>query len=294
MVDVLPPQDERLGLPSVSSFQDYFACLGKFQAEKTAPKGYKNPAAIQGELIHEALEKNNFSRLGMAARKIAEELRLKKMNAVLAWKREIKNKSDPLREESEVRIFYVDINGKKTYSGKPDYTVRNDEEALILDYKAGDGLVPHPAENEQLWAQAVLLRHKYPSLNSIAIGVIQKNREIILHFCCKESLLSKEIRINEMIRAINQFEPKRTAGPQCFYCRVVNCELRILETREAAKMHPIGISPEEKSKRLDLAFAAKGWAKLVEEDAKISINRGIEIPNWYLTDDKYPKLMRKK
>jgi hypothetical protein len=77
--------------------------------------------------------------------------------------------AEQVREER----FWLEIEGTKQFSGKPDMVAVEGTRALVVDYKTGPVAVESAASNMQLRALAVLVFWKYNHLEEITTAIIQ-------------------------------------------------------------------------------------------------------------------------
>jgi hypothetical protein len=169
--------DERLGLPSASSWRRYELCAGSYQLELEARKlgqvaHVSSPDAERGELIHAWLagipdEDGKEIKLNDSEAQTAEFL-LERMSD----QRVRIFGEEPTQQLVEKRLWLT-LNGKRVLSGRFDRVIYTDTLALLQDAKTG-WAEPDPAEqNAQLKVLAVLVAlHMPPTLKEVIVQIV--------------------------------------------------------------------------------------------------------------------------
>lgn len=158
--------DERQGLPSASNLERLATCRGSLNAENGLPDepnemsraGDVGHACLAGEVHIDELDDETAKTVQIC--RVLELGVLKSLDMVDAVQ---------VREER----FWLEIEGTKQFSGKPDLVAIEGTRALVIDYKTGPVAVESAASNMQLRALAVLVFWKYNHLEEITTAIIQ-------------------------------------------------------------------------------------------------------------------------
>jgi tetratricopeptide (TPR) repeat protein len=175
--DMTESQDERLGLPSASSWRRYELCAGSWQLESEARRLTQlahetSPAAERGRLIHGYLageidENGDQIKLDESEQQTAsflQERATEQVHRIFG--------DEPTLELAEKRLWLT-VNGRKAASGQFDRVVYTPSVALVQDFKTG-WREPDPAEqNAQMKLLAVLVALNLPSmLREVVVQII--------------------------------------------------------------------------------------------------------------------------
>jgi hypothetical protein len=170
-------QDERLGLPSASSWRRYELCAGSWQLAAEARRlgqeaHLQSPEARRGELIHawlagEVDEDGSEIKLSESEQTTADFLQERAQDQV----RRIFG-DQPALELAEKRLW-LELGGRKALSGRFDRVVYTPGVALAQDFKTGFS-EPDPAEqNSQMKVLAVLVAlHMPPTLQEVIVQIV--------------------------------------------------------------------------------------------------------------------------
>jgi hypothetical protein len=169
-------QDERLGLPSASSWRRYELCAGSWQLEAEARRLNQlahetSPAAERGTLIHAYLagepdEDGKEIVLTDTERTTADFLQERAQEQVARIFGD-----EPTQQLNEKRLW-LEVGEKKAASGRFDRVVYTNTVALVQDFKTG-WREPDPAEqNAQMKVLAVLVALHLPTVNEVIVQII--------------------------------------------------------------------------------------------------------------------------
>lgn len=216
-VTTMRPTDERGGYPSASGFERLYLCRGSWNLEKDLPPERQTDDAYIGNLIHDALAKDNYSKLDDDDKDMAE--RCERQRAALA-------KAMGFDEENitpiyEQRLWLMDDKLKPVLSGQFDYVLIQGERALLVDYKTGRGDVPESASNWQLRVGAVLLRDHF-NVTSVTVAIVQPWVSSTPDVCeyGEEDLEKSRALIFEIVAESRRTDAPRTPSLEaCKYCR---------------------------------------------------------------------------
>lgn len=182
-----------------------------------------NPYAASGTRIHEFLASTNGQgeNLAIEKRLTAEEMSVarkcqdQRTELINAWR---DNEHEYLEFIIEKRLWFR--NGLiPRFSGQPDLVVINAKKALAIDYKTGRLEADPVADNLQLRADVVLLKHNFPELEEIDAAIIEPLvswESERVHYA-GGALAKAEDEILAIVDGA-LWNHTRTAGPHCKYC----------------------------------------------------------------------------
>lgn len=158
--------DERDGLPSASNLERLAICRGSLNAEKGLPDE-PNEMSRAGDIGHACLA-------GEVHIDELDDETAKTVAKCQTLERSVLTDLDMVDAEQvrEVR-FWLEIEGERLFSGKPDMVAIEGQRALVVDYKTGPVAVEAAESNMQLRALAVLVFWKYNHLEEITTAIIQ-------------------------------------------------------------------------------------------------------------------------
>ena len=213
-------EDERKDLPSASKTESIVLCPASHLETIEFPNE-DNSASLRGTKIHEAIEKNFLEILNDEEKKTAEDCMM--LHRVVRAK--VFGKGvETVSINCEQRLWLED-DGKKVFSGKPDEIEFADGKLLIVDYKTGFNPVTNARANLQLRSLAVLSWLEYQSdydIKEIYVAIIIPNfyqerytigvySEQDMAYCYSQLVAS--IRI-----AMTPDQPRIAGEKQCKYC----------------------------------------------------------------------------
>jgi Protein of unknown function (DUF2800) len=221
-------QDERLGLPSASSWRRYELCAGSWQLEGEAKQlgqaaHETSPAAQRGSLIHAYLagavdEDGNEVQLDEESQRTADFLQDRATEQVHRIFGE-----EPTLELAEKRLWLT-VNGRKAASGRFDRVVYTPSVALVQDFKTGWS-EPDPAEqNSQMKVLAVLVALHMPSmLREVVVQIISGPFGVSE---CRMDLQALAVAYNEILSTLRNLQdplaPLSPSPEACRFCSAIN------------------------------------------------------------------------
>ena len=221
-------QDERLGLPSASSWRRYELCAGSWQLEAEARQlgqaaHETSPAAERGALIHAWLagtldEDGNEIKLDDSEQQTADFLQERATEQVHRIFGD-----EPTLELAEKRLWLT-VNGRKAASGRFDRVIYTPTVALVQDFKTGWS-EPDPAEqNSQMKLLAVLVALSLPSmLREVVVQVISGPFGVTEARYDLAALAKAYSEILETLRAIQDpMAPLNPSPEACRFCSAIN------------------------------------------------------------------------
>ena len=243
-----------------------------------------NPAAEEGTLMHEALEKDDFSKLNEEQAFLCGLCRDYRDG-------ELAKLSNP----TLYRELKLTIAGGLTY-GTADFVAIAGKIGLLMDWKFGRGAVDHADTNAQGCAYALGVFEMFPELEELTVHFVQPRRQFIsTHTYTREDTERMRLRIHTIIRRANARNREEHPGMHCCYCaKQATCaKLRSLALPLASRyaelsipeeLHPSRIiSPELMAHCLDCAKVLKEWIDSVNFHAIDMAVNGKEIPGYKLT-----------
>ena len=164
---------ERRNLPSASAASRYAACLGSWDLERQVAEVESSGDAAIGNRIHAALALETVNDLTTDESWIID--RCREQEAELVANTFGGYETNCFREK---RLWSLDADGNKLWSGKPDviYTseVEGNQWGLIIDYKSGRGAVEDASQNLQLRCLVALLDESWGfTMDRITVAIIQ-------------------------------------------------------------------------------------------------------------------------
>jgi hypothetical protein len=220
--------DERLGLPSASSWRRNELCAGSWQLEQEAKRlgqaaHETSPAAIRGQLIHQWLaglpdEDGTEIKLDESEQQTADFLQERATEQVHRIFGD-----EPTLELAEKRLWLI-VNGRKAASGRFDRVVYTPTVALVQDFKTGWS-EPDPAEqNSQMKVLAVLVALHMPSmLREVVVQIISGPFGVTEARYDLPALANAYNEILGTLRAIQDpMAPLNPSPEACRFCPAIN------------------------------------------------------------------------
>jgi RecB family exonuclease len=221
-------QDERLGMPSASSWRRYELCAGSWQLETEArvlgqSAHETSPAAERGALIHawlagEVDEDGTEIKLDDSEQQTAsflQERATEQVHRIFG--------DEPTLELAEKRLWLT-VNGRKAASGRFDRVVYTPTVALVQDFKTGWS-EPDPAEqNVQMKMLAVLVALHMPSmLREVVVQIISGPFGVSEARYNLAALANAYNEILGTLRAIQDpLAPLSPSPEACRFCSAIN------------------------------------------------------------------------
>ena len=234
--------DERKGLPSASAAHRYFACPGSWMLENQFPDGPASSDATIGNRIHAALAGDYVADITQEEKYIIERCKDQAHDLVVATFGNDFSKMDVYTEE---RLWATDcITGEKLWSGKPDVVYVLGNNALIVDYKTGRGLVEDASKNLQLRCLVELVHENFSyEFNTITVAIVQplagSPSVCKYEFDDIENATAETLDLMERIKT-----PGQRRIPSDSSCRYCKGKPYCSEARELAVTGPLANAPE--------------------------------------------------
>jgi hypothetical protein len=285
--------DERHNLPSASAASRYDACLGSYDLERQVAEVESSGDAAIGNRIHAALALEPVSNLTTDETWIIDRCREQELELVKATFGEIE--TNCFREK---RLWSLDKDGNKLWSGKPDviYTV-NDEGmfyGLIIDYKSGRGAVDNAAENLQLRCLVALLDESWGfTMDRITVAIIQPLAGPPSVAVYESSdIHSAILESNGLMKEVQKVgQPRTPSEAACKYCKgkPYCSEARELAVAPPLNNAPAGITPDAIAATLtnqtlaaflDRAAQAEAVIEACRAEARRRLSEGDVIEGW--------------
>lgn len=242
-----------------------------------------NPVAEEGTMLHEALEKDDFTALTDEQRVLCEMCRdfrdgeLAKMN-------------DPVQH----RELGLSICNGLTY-GTADFVAVSGKRGILMDWKFGRGSVEPAATNAQGAAYSLGVFERFPQLDTLELHFVQPRRSLISsHTYTRADMPALHLRISTIIKRANAHNKQSRPGHQCEYCRrqatcaaLCNIALPIAARYQGLivpdELHPESITdPAIMARCLEAAKVLKGWCEAVTAAATDMAICGAELPGFHL------------
>jgi uncharacterized protein DUF2800 len=216
-LSLLKSDDERLGLPSGSTFSRIVQCpashvLSQKARELGTVAHETSPDSERGTLLHKAYELQNAD--GLSVSEVAD------YEAIMAQREEITAEwlpnGLPVKRIAEER-FWLHAGLRPKLSGKVDELLIQGDRALLFDVKSGRGQVDEPAANTQLRIYAMLAKVRWPQLESVTVAVLSPHYRYTPHTFNAAEL--ETIRDETLgILAALDYEAAPSPGSHCVFC----------------------------------------------------------------------------
>lgn len=250
-------------------------------------RGTTNAAAEEGTMLHEALEKDDYSGL-------TEEQAF-----LCGLCRDFRDgELAKLDNPEQYRELKLDIADGLTY-GTADFVAVSGTKAVVMDWKFGSGEIEPANTNAQGCAYALGVLEKFPQVEELELHFVQPRREYISsHTYMRADVPVMRMRINTIIRRANARNREEHPGMQCCYCKkqATCAALRQIALPIASRyaglaipeeLHPSNVtSPETMARCLDCAKVLKEWIDSVNFYAMDMAANGTEIPGYKVVSRK--------
>lgn len=210
---------ESEGLPSGSSFDADFRCLGKWGLEAQIKTPEKERAdAARGQRIHDALKDSDLSSLAQSDEITASRCMYAESELVHELSFE------HAEAEWEVRLWDTDDQLRHLWSVKPD-TVLFDRDAnrvLALNYKTGFGTQVPIKDNWQVRAEAVAVNMQYQP-SEVLHGLIHPHHPDMLYEQIRFTPDLLDVYLETIRGTVAQIQqpdqPRTPNGISCQWCK---------------------------------------------------------------------------
>lgn len=281
----LPTTDERARLPSASSAGRYAACPGSFLLEGQAPPSETSADAAIGNRIHAALA-------GESVELSDDEQRLVELCREQEWhlvSRVFGAEPNQVANIRERRMWALNDDFERAWSGKPDAVYFYGRKALVIDYKSGRGAVESAEGNMQLRTLAVLVAESHGP-DEITVAIIQPlaGAPSVCHYDTA-ALKQATAEIGYIMARIKLPDQPRNPSPDaCKYCRAKEicpeargevAKLPALAKRDGRELT---MTAEEIADFLSRAKVVEDVIESVRSKAKRILEDGGQIPGWKL------------
>jgi hypothetical protein len=221
-------QEERLGLPSASSWRRYELCTGSWQLETEArvlgqSAHETSSQAERGALIHAWLagavdEDGTEIKLDESEQQTADFLQERAQSQVSRIFGD-----EPTQQLDEKRLWLT-VNGRKAASGRFDRVVYTPSVALVQDFKTGWREPVEAEQNSQMKMLAVLIAIHMPSmLREVVVQVISGPYGVSE---ARYDLAALAKAYNEILITLQAIQdPLASLSPSpeaCQYCPAIN------------------------------------------------------------------------
>jgi len=285
--------DERSGLPSASAASRYAACLGSYDLERQVAEVESTGDAAIGNRIHAALALEPVTNLTTDETWIIDRCREQELELVKQTFGDIE--PNCFREK---RIWSLEIDGTRLWSGKPDVVYVSDSCGLIIDYKSGRGAVENAAENLQLRCLVALLDESWGfTFERISVAIIQPlagpPSVAIYESQDIRSAIAESADLMEQIKKLGQ--PRTPSESACRYCKgkPYCSEARELAVAPPLSNVPVGTTPDAIAATLtnqmlaaflDRAAQAEAVIEACRSEARRRLSEGDSIEGWTLKE----------
>lgn len=213
--------DEREGLPSASGAEIFVNCAASQRLQAMVEKVESaDPLALDGSVIHAALEREDGSELTMDQAEIATKLSEIEKQLYHQWREDfpIEDRGQVIREE---RFWIRGEDGQKTGSAKPDVVYIVGDHALCIDYKATFSQLKDASSNIQGRVQAISICQNHPEVTHIRVAFAQFRLSRFFTYC-DYTVKDLDFALKEWNLAVWRSQhPDAPAipGTHCRFCR---------------------------------------------------------------------------
>lgn len=214
----------RRGWTSASNAEADLLCPGRHGAQRGIPEPEKGPDALQGTVIHKALETGDMTGLSVEQTEVHDSCKNIEGKLVEAFF----GAGAPVVAFRHKRYWCkIQVNlPDKTFvtlehSGEVDVVYRSGTKALILDYKTLAGDIEESPKNLQLRDLAVLVKGNDVVISEIGVAIIQPYVSHKPELCVYSNadLIRATEEMYARVDASNLKDSKRVAGElQCKFC----------------------------------------------------------------------------
>ncbi len=208
--------DERHGLPSASETERLALCRASFLRAQNQPDTTSDIAQA-GTRIHEAVETGDRTGLNIAEERLAEDC----VQLAFIVHDEAGFSGVECETILEHRFWLNNEDGKRMFSGKPDFVGIDGKRALVIDYKTGYLETIEASRNLQLRALAVLVAENH-GVDDISVAIVQPNLSpgySIARYTSKDLEVAKS-QLLKLLDEVNDEDAVANPGEkQCRYCK---------------------------------------------------------------------------
>jgi hypothetical protein len=233
-LSLLNSDDERLGLPSGSTFDRLSRCpASHLLSQKARELGQvaheTSPESERGTLIHKAYELQSSD--GLSASDTAD------YEAIMAQREEITAQwlpnGQPVKRIVEERLW-LHRGLRPVLSGQIDELLIQGARGLLFDVKSGRGQVDEPVSNVQLRIYAMLVKVRWPQLESVTVAVLSPHYRYTPHTFNGAELEAIRDETLETLAALD-YQAAPVPGSHCCWCPAsMICPSRRQETAALA------------------------------------------------------------
>lgn len=269
---VTPTADPRRGATSASNAEADDLCPGRHNAQKGIPDSPKDYSDM-GTRIHAALAGElDPATLEYEEREIMDNCReLERRHVVAFFGSE---EADSFTRILTHERYWVLVPPERRFehSGEADFTRRQKNRLLILDYKTLRGEVAESPRNKQLRDLAVLAAGSLPGVTEVGVAIIQPMVTWEIDICLYKAadLKIAEKEMFDRVHRSNDPNAKRIPGAvQCKFCKAAQ-QNKCLEYQQFAGAMVLGTadilsipvdawSPEQRGVFLNRKAIAQKW-----------------------------------
>lgn len=222
--------DERRGATSASNAEADALCPGRHLAQRDLPQSSSGKDAEHGRLIHDALARNDPSKLTLEQRETFDACQqIEQAKRLEFFGEHAEDAGKRVFIEQRYWALIAGADGTPLeHSGKPDRVYRFADRALVVEYKTLAGEVESSPKNLQLRDLVVLCRGHFMLLKEVGVVVIQPFASHNPGICVytKEDIDRAQQEMFARVIASNDPQSPRIAGEkQCGFCRAkMSCE----------------------------------------------------------------------
>lgn len=210
-----------------------------------------------------------------------DEDHVERLDMALAAFKQLTKKFAPLDDFlTEVTVELTDEIG-----GTCDLLLYGPKDAIVLDWKFGQGVAVSPVDNAQGMFYAMCAEHEMPNLfegKRITIAIVQPMPSQQTHETLQLwELPPKQFKLfkSAYMKSINAIGYQ--TGPHCQFCPgAATCPEKTGQAQKALMLDPQQVNALTTS--LDMALELKGWIKSVESMAHEQMEAGTKLEGYKL------------
>jgi Protein of unknown function (DUF2800) len=233
-LSLLRSDDERLGLPSGSTFDRLIKCppshaLSQRARELGQVAHETSPESERGTLIHNAYELQSANGLSVSDAADYEAIMAQREEITAGW---LPN-GQPVQRIAEERLW-LHRGLRPVLSGQIDELLIQGARGLLFDVKSGRGQVDEPQSNVQLRIYAILVKLRWPQLESVTVAVLSPHYRYTPHTFNGAELEAIRDETLETLAALD-YQAAPSPGAHCCFCPAsMICPARRQETAALA------------------------------------------------------------
>jgi uncharacterized protein DUF2800 len=283
-LSLLHADDERLGLPSGSTFERLTKCPASHvlsqKAEALGQVAHESaPDSERGTLIHKAYELQSSEGLSDTEAADFEAIMAQREAITAEWL----PSGAPLKRIAEERLWLHRSFLRPVMSGQIDELLIQGSRALLFDVKSGRGQVDEPQANIQLRIYAMLVKVRWPELESVTVAVLSPHYRYAPHTFRGAELDTIRDETLATLAALD-YEAAPSPGNHCCFCPAsMICPSRRQETGALTAIAEELPSGADAARLLEMVTRVEAVCEEIRAHYKGQLEaEPLSIPGWKL------------